>query len=249
MRLSRGAAEKFGSESLQDIGKPCGASYLIPCERSAEVGMAAIQDGAFQRFDEGPDEEFYRLPRFVTHIDEAAIAAVTDLYRRYFPSGGAILDLMSSWVSHLPPEVDYARVVGIGMNAQELAENPFLDECRVQNLNRDPRLPYGDAEFDGAAICVSVQYLTRPVEVLREVGRVLRPSAPLVITISNRCFHTKATACWRLLDNDGHLCLLGQYLAEAGNWRDIACCNAHCSCDGDPLYAVIARRSDARQES
>src|SRR6266852_3580387 len=114
--------------------------------------------------------------------------------------GDAFLDLMSSWVSHLPPEVAYARVAGVGMNAEELAENPFLDEWYVQNLNREPRLPLGDGEFDGAAICVSIQYLVRPVEVLREVARVLRPLAPLVITFSNRCFPTKAIACWRLFD-------------------------------------------------
>src|SRR5882757_9624910 len=139
------------------------------------------------------------------HIDAAAIAAVTDLYREVLPPGGAILDLMSSWVSHLPPEVPYARVVGVGMNAQELAENPFLDEWHVQNLNADPHLPFGEGEFDGAAICVSVQYLTRPIEVLRDVGRVLRAAAPLVVTFSNRCFQTKATACWRMRDDGGNI--------------------------------------------
>jgi SAM-dependent methyltransferase len=208
---------------------------------------APFPEDAFRRLDEGPDEAFYSAPRFVTHIDEAAIATVSDLYRRYFPPGGAILDLMSSWVSHLPPEVEYARVVGVGMNGEELAENPFLDEWRVQNLNRQPRLPFGDGTFDGAAICVSIQYLVRPVEVLREVGRVLRRQAPLVITYSNRCFATKAIACWRLLDDLGHLGLIARYLAEAGNWGDIACCNPERGCcrmpGGDPLYAVIARRA------
>src|SRR5229473_8210520 len=207
------------------------------------AGMTSFPDKAFQRFDESPDEEFYRQPRFFTHIDEAAIAAVTDLYRRFFPPGGAILDLMSSWVSHLPPEADYTRVVGVGMNAQELAENPFLDEFHVQNLNRDPRLPFGDGVFDGAAICVSVQYLVRPIEVLREVGRVLRPAAPLVITFSNRCFPTKAIACWRLLDDDGHLRLIGHCLGEAGNWRDITSCSPCLMREGDPLYAVVACRA------
>jgi SAM-dependent methyltransferase len=202
---------------------------------------SSAPDWAYQRFDETPDEEFYRLPRFVNHIDEHAIGIVTDLYRRFFPSGGAILDLMSSWVSHLPPEAEYSRVAGIGMNAEELAENPFLDEWHVQNLNRDSHLPFGDGEFDGAAICVSVQYLTRPVDVLREVGRVLRPAAPLVITFSNRCFHTKAIACWRMLDDDGHLRLIGHYLCEAGNWRDVTCCNSRLTGNGDPLYAVVAR--------
>jgi SAM-dependent methyltransferase len=216
------------------------------------TSFPALPGDAFRRLDEGPDEAFYRQPRFVTHIDEAAIATVTELYRHHFPPGGAILDLMSSWVSHLPPEVPYARVVGVGMNAEELAENPFLDEWHVQNLNREPRLPFGDATFDGAAICVSIQYLVRPVEVLREIGRVLRPRAPLVITYSNRCFATKAIACWRLLDDAGHLRLIGRYLAEADNWTDIACCNSDRGCrrapGGDPLYAVIARRGEPLAE-
>jgi SAM-dependent methyltransferase len=194
---------------------------------------------ALRRLDESPDEDFYRCPRFVQHIDEGAIAAVTELYRQLFPPGGAILDLCSSWVSHLPPEVPYGRVVGVGLNPQELAENPFLDEFLVQNLNLEPRLPFADGEFDGAAICVSVQYLTRPIDVLRDVGRVLRPGGPLVVTFSNRCFPTKAIACWQMLDEDGHLQLVGHYLAQAGNWRDARCFH-HCPSGGDPLHAVVA---------
>ena len=80
----------------------------------------------FSRIDESPDELFYAAPRLVTHIDDAAIAAVTRLYREHFPPGGAVLDLMSSWVSHLPPEVAYRKVVGLGMNREELAANPRL---------------------------------------------------------------------------------------------------------------------------
>ena len=105
-------------------------------------------------------------------MDERAVAAVTQLYREFFPEGGEILDLMSSWVSHLPPEVSYRRVIGLGMNEAELRRNERLDEYVVQNLNRSPELPFDDAEFDGVGICVSIDYLTRPAEVLREVGRV-----------------------------------------------------------------------------
>src|SRR5947209_2444518 len=143
--------------------------------------MQRLPTIAFERADEQPDGEFYREPRFVAHIDGAAIAAVTELYREFIPPGAAILDLMSSWVSHLPPEVPYSRIVGIGMNAQELVENPFLDEWCVQDFNLDPSLPFGEAEFDAAAICVSVQYLVRPCELFREIGRVLKPGAPLIV--------------------------------------------------------------------
>ncbi len=142
---------------------------------------------AFRRYDESPDEEFYRAPRLVTHIDDRAIAAVTQLYREYFPADGAILDLMSSWVSHLPTEAGYWRVVGVGMNEEELRRNTRLDEYVVHNLNQDSRLPFQDSEFDGVGICVSIDYLTRPVEVLREVGRVLKVGAPLIVTFSNEC--------------------------------------------------------------
>ncbi len=197
--------------------------------------------GYFRRYDEAVDERFYDMPRFVTHIDDAAIAAVTQLYRDYFPPGGAILDLMSSWVSHLPPEVTYARVVGLGMNREELDGNERLHERVVQNLNRAPELPFADGEFDGAAICVSVQYLTQPVAVFRELGRVLRPGAPLVVSFSNRCFPTKAVAAWQALDDEGHGLLVRQYFEAAGNWSHIDILDRSPSRRSDPLYAVIGR--------
>lgn len=133
----------------------------------------------FRREDESPDELFYVEPRLTVHIDDDAIAAVTDAFRQLLPDGGIILDLMSSWRSHLPADRRYGRVVGLGMNAEEMAANPQLDEFTVHDLNADPRLPFVDAAFDGCAVTVSVQYLTRPVEVFREVNRVLRPGRRL----------------------------------------------------------------------
>lgn len=198
---------------------------------------------AFTRPDDSPDERFYNFPRLVTHIDDAAIAAVTQLYREFFPAGGAILDLMSSWVSHLPPEVTYRRVVGLGMNEEELAHNPRLDSYVVHDLNQTPQLPFADGEFDAAAVCVSIQYLTRPVAVLREAGRVLREGAPLVITFSNRCFPTKAVRIWQSLDAAGHAHLIEHYLKEAGNWVDIRQLDrTPRRRGGDPLYAVVGHR-------
>lgn len=210
---------------------------------------ARFPAGAFGRYDETPDEEFYRTPRFVTHIDDRAIAAVTQLYREHFPPGGTILDLMSSWISHLPEEVEYGCVVGLGMNEEELRGNPRLDEYVVQNLNRDPSLPFGDAAFDGVGICVSIDYLTDPVAVLREVGRVMKVGAPVVITFSNRCFPTKAVEIWRRLDNRGHMQLVERFLEEAGNFRNIRGLDRS---PGriffDPLYAVIGESAGAHHE-
>lgn len=193
----------------------------------------------FSRADESPDWLFYLQPRLVTHIDDQAIAAITGLYREWLPPGGAILDLMSSWVSHLPAEVAYRRVVGLGMNADELTANPRLDSWVVHDLNASPSLPFADGEFDAAAICVSIQYLTRPVEFLRDLARVLQPGGPLVVTFSNRCFPTKAVAAWLSLGDRGHVDLVTRYLAAAECWTDIQLRVP--PTEGDPVYAVIAR--------
>ena len=201
---------------------------------------SAMPGELFERFDESPDAEFYAAPRFVTHIDDGAIAAVTDLYRERLPAGGAVLDLMSSWVSHLPPEVSYRRVVGLGMNAEELAGNPRLDGWVVHDLNAVPRLPFDDGAFDAATICVSVDYLVRPVAVLRDLGRVVRPGGPLVITFSNRCFPTKVIAAWRMLDDLGHVRLVEQFVRAADCWTAIETLDRS-PADGDPLFAVVAR--------
>src|SRR6266851_8288238 len=169
--------------------------------------MALFQATADAAAGPAPDPAFARNAPFA-RVDSAAIAAVTNLYREVLPPGGAILDVMSGWVPHLPPEAPFRRVVGIGIERRALAENPFLDEWRVQNLNSNPILPFATGEFDGATICVAIQHLARPAEVIREIARVLRPGAPLVVTFSNRCVATKPIACWCLLDEAGHLCLI-----------------------------------------
>jgi SAM-dependent methyltransferase len=208
--------------------------------------MSSLPEEAFRRTDEAPDEEFYRTPRLVTHIDDQAIAAVTQLYREFFSAGGEILDLMSSWVSHLPPEIEYRRVIGLGMNEVELRRNDRLHSFVVQNLNINPRLAFGDAEFDGCGICVSIDYLTRPIEVLREVGRVLKVGSPTIISFSNRCFPSKAVAIWHQLDDRGHMRLVERYLKEAGNFDNIRSLDrSPRRLVGDPLYAVVAESTGA----
>ena len=175
-----------------------------------------LPQGAFAKIDAEEDELFYEPPRLVCHIDNGAIAALTEFYRIALPAGGVLLDLMSSWVSHLPPEIGYAEVIGHGMNATELVANPRLTRWFMQNLNRETRLPLADASVDAAMVCVSIQYLQQPVAMLRELARVLRPGGPLVISFSNRCFWTKAVAIWRALDDPGHVRLVADYLRHAG---------------------------------
>jgi SAM-dependent methyltransferase len=207
-----------------------------------------LSPDAFRRLDETPDAAFYATPRFVTHIDDGAIAAVTQLYREHLPAGGAVLDLMSSWVSHLPPDIPYRRVIGLGMNADELAANPRLDGWVVHDLNAEPRLPFADGEFDGATCCVSIDYLVQPVAVLRDLVRVLRPGAPLLVTFSNRRFPTKVIAKWEALDDAGRAQLVGQYLREAGGWDDVVALDRSPE-RGDPLFAIVARRAGSKMSA
>ena len=217
-------------------------SAQAPVGASIETGdMTLLPILPLPRVDELADSLLGIEPTRLTNIDDAAIGAITDLYREILPEGGSILDVMSGWVSHLPPEIYYSRVVGIGGNACELTENPFLDEWRVQDLNCDPRLPFAGGEFDGATLCVAVPQLTRPRDVIREVGRVLKPGAPLVVTFSKRCRPTRPIGCWCLHDDTGHLCLVAHHFAEAGNWADVRCLDRTPPGGGDPLYAVIGR--------
>jgi SAM-dependent methyltransferase len=201
-----------------------------------------LPDGAFARLDESTDEDFYEPARLVYHIDDNAVACLTAFYRTILPAGGAVLDLMSSWVSHLPPEIDYGEIIGHGMNAAELAANPRLSRRFVQNPNHDPTLPVADRSVDAAMICVSIQYLQRPVAVLHELSRALRPGAPLVISFSNRCFWTKAVAVWRGLNDAAHAALVARYLGAAGFTRiETFRLAEYIEDEQDPMTAVVGR--------
>lgn len=196
----------------------------------------------FARVDESPDAEFYQAPRFVLHVDEATVEALTAVYRDELAAGDRVLDLMSSWVSHLPDEVAYGRVAGLGMNAAELGANPRLAERVVRDLNGDPGLPFADQSFDAVLCAFSVQYLTRPIEVFAECARVLRPGGKLVIATSHRLFPTKAIAAWRGLGPEERTRLLGAYLERAGGFSSVRFVDRSPPL-ADPLWLAIAERA------
>ena len=199
--------------------------------------------GFFDRADPTPDADFYVPPRFVTHIDDDAIAAVGDLYAE-LGIGGDVLDLMGSWVSHF--HAAPAHLTVLGMNAAELAANPQAAATVLHDLNAEPRLPFGDASFDAAVCCVSVDYLTRPVDVFAEVGRTLRPGGPFVCTFSNRCFPTKAIRGWLASTDEQHCEIVARYFRTAGAFDEpVAERRTPSTHRGDPLFAVRARRSRA----
>jgi SAM-dependent methyltransferase len=206
---------------------------------------AGFPPGFFDRDDDEPDAEFYGWPRLVTHIDDGAIAAVGELYAELGIDGDAprparVLDLMSSWVSHFrtPP----AELVVLGMNAAELAANPAATDRLVHDLNADPHLPLPDDDVDAAVCCVSIDYLTRPVEVLADVGRVLRPGGQLAVTFSNRCFPTKAVRGWLATDDRQHGTVVAELVRRSGRFTEPTVALRTPPGVGDPLYAVTATR-------
>jgi SAM-dependent methyltransferase len=207
----------------------------------APPGDGLFPPDAYGREDESPDPGFYGFPRRVVHIDDGAIAALGRLYADVLPAGGRLLDLMSSWRSHLPAGLAAGEVVGLGLNAEEMADNPELAKSIVHDVNRDPRLPFGNEEFDGAMCAVSIQYVIHPVTLFRELRRILRPGAPFVVSFSNRCFPTKAVAVWLGTSDQQHGMLVRSYFETAGGWRDTQAEDRSPEGNGDPLYAVWAR--------
>ncbi len=183
----------------------------------------------------------------VTHIDDGAIAAVGALYEEFGlcgPNSGPVLDLMSSWISHFPRKP--ASLSILGMNAAELAVNTMADEIVCLDLNDSPMppLPFVDAAFAAAVCCVSVDYLTQPIEVFEEVARVVQPGGVFVCTFSNRCFPTKAIRGWLGTDDEMHMTVVAEYFHRSGGWdAPIAQQRTPANHRGDPLYAVWAHRS------
>jgi len=196
--------------------------------------------GAFRREDEGSDPEFYGVPRRVVHIDDGAILALRTVYEELVPAEGCVLDLMGSWRSHLPPAFS-GQLIGLGLNRAEMRDNPQIHQAIVHDLNREPALPFADDAFDAALCAVSVQYLTHPVEVFREVRRTLRPGAPFIVSFSNRCFPQKAVALWLAATDEQHVAIVATYFrasADGGaSWSELSA-RAYRPSDGDPLYAI-----------
>jgi hypothetical protein len=218
-------------------------------------GVDFLSGDPFARMDPRDDAQFYAEPRLVHHLDATARTRLAGLYGRFLAPGMRVLDLMSSWTSHLPEAPAGLHVTGLGMNAQELNENPRLQERVVQDLNKDARLPFADAGFDAAFCSVSVEYLVKPVEVFREVARVLKPGAPFVVSFSERWFPPKAIELWADLHPFERMGLVLHYFQRAGGYAELGTDSlrglprpeddkyAAQMAQSDPLYAVWGRRA------
>jgi SAM-dependent methyltransferase len=205
------------------------------------------------KLDPTKDSDFYAFPRFVTHVDEGFIDRLTALYRDILSPNTRILDLMSSWVSHLPEEMEFEHIEGHGMNGEELAKNPRLHSYFVQDLNAQPKLPLGDSSFDAVLITVSVQYLQYPEAIFAELYRILRPNGLVVVSFSNRMFYQKAIAAWRDNSDLGRVSLVKSYFKSVAGFREVQAIVRPATTPSflqmlgimvaDPFYAVIGKRS------
>jgi ubiquinone/menaquinone biosynthesis C-methylase UbiE len=209
-----------------------------------------------RKLDASDDALFYAQPRFVQHLDAAFRQRLTALYRERIPAGAVVLDLMSSWVSHLPEEVAYAEVIGHGLNGQELEANPRLDRHWVQNLNQSQRLPLDDASIDAALVVAGWQYLQEPEAVAAELARVVRPGGPLIVAFSNRMFATKAPQVWLDASDRERLTQVAEVLAAHGWEIERVLAESTRAAgplgwiggQGDPFFAVIALGGAGRGE-
>ena len=205
------------------------------------------------KLDPSNDSDFYSVPRFVTHVDEDFIDQLTELYREKLQPNTRILDLMSSWVSHLPEDMEFDHVEGHGMNHEELKKNPRLNSYFVQNLNRNPQIPLQDEDFDAVLITVSVQYLQYPEAVLAEIHRLLKPEGIVIISFSNRMFYQKAIAVWRDGTEASRVALVKRYLKAIPGFSEPEVVARQPSVPNflamlglvgaDPFYAVVAQKA------
>ena len=204
------------------------------------------------KLDDTNDTDFYAMPRFVTHVDESFIEELTQLYRDRLKPNTSVFDMMSSWVSHLPEEIEFAHVEGHGMNEEELSRNPRLDHYFLQNLNENPSLPLADADFDAVLNCVSVQYLQYPDAIFSEIHRILKPGGIAIISFSNRMFYQKAITAWRDGTEASRVELVKSYFQSIPGFSPPEIITRQSSVPnflqmfgvggGDPFYTVISQR-------
>ncbi|MCF8069678.1 MAG: methyltransferase domain-containing protein [Desulfobacterales bacterium] len=180
-----------------------------------------FSDHPFERSDENEDTLFYQKPRLINHIDDFAIGTVTQLYAGLLKPDSAVLDLMSSWQSHLPTGMTYSKVTGLGLNRAELQNNTQLSDYAFHDLNGSPFLPFDDGSYDAVTCNVSVEYLTQPFEVFNEVTRVLKPGGIFIVTFSNRWFPPKAVNIWQQIHEYERMGLVLEYFLNNGRFSQL----------------------------
>lgn len=214
-----------------------------------------FSEDAFSRLDDGDDALFYETDRFVSHMDSLALSTVEKLIGELIVEDQLrILDLMAGWDSHIPPTLVPSSVVGLGLNENELKVNKTLTEIVIHDLNNDPILPFPAKAFDAVVNTVSVDYMTQPVQVFREVGRILKPGGLFLVIFSNRFFPEKVVKVWREASEEERILLVEELFSisevfdrpaifvSRGRPRPRDDKYAHLGIPSDPVYAVYAEK-------
>ncbi len=222
------------------------------------IEFALFGPDAFSRSDESDDQLFYARDRLVNHLDAVALATVEQLIGQLIAVDQAVvLDLMAGWNSHLPTSLRTSKVIGLGLNPNELASNPALTEWIIHDLNQEPKLPFPDDYFDAVINTVSVDYITAPVEVFAEVGRILKPDGLFLVIFSNRMFPQKATKIWRQSNEEERILLVEDFFSQSQMFEDTNVFiskgkprptddkYAHLGIPSDPIYAIYAWKASA----
>jgi SAM-dependent methyltransferase len=226
LTLSAKCMQELGA--IEERGGTC--NHIAEAVTNGGPGMQITHPAAPTDFDakyplprrnDGDDADFYREPRLVAHLDATAVEHVSALYGRLLAPGTRVLDLMSGWRSHLPCSLDGCTVTGLGMNEQELHANEGLAGRVVHDLNRKPELPFDHGQFDAVVCTASIEYLTRPLEVVTEVSRVLKPGGVFVTTFSDRWFHGKEIEPWPDLHRFERLGYVLDLYAKSGTFEDL----------------------------
>ncbi len=201
------------------------------------------------KIDSSDDQSFYNHPRYVYHISESFRNRLTDIYSEYLYDHHVILDLMSSWVSHLPNNISYKKVIGHGMNDSELSSNKRLNSFWVQDLNKSQNLPIEDSSIDVGLIVAGWQYLQYPEKVSLELSRIIKANSLLIISFTNRAFWTKSPKIWSDSSEEKRVNYVKSVLFSTG-WRVEKIYNEKTydkkffgfyTSESDPFYSIIAR--------
>ena len=201
----------------------------------------------FHRVDEARDTLFYKVPRLVIHVDQNVSNALTDYFKNNLPQNSKILDLMSSFSSHLPSYLDYSLVCGLGLNEVEMKKNPRLTTCLIHDINTSPTLPFAENVFDNCLVSFSIQYSIKPISLIADIGRILKPGGSCHIAFSNRMFPSKAVAIWRVASDQERLELISHYFEQSDVFNTPRTEQLVKQGKGyDPLYVVKAVRKTVR---
>ena len=180
-----------------------------------------FKDNPFHRTNNAPDTIFYEKPRLVQHLDDTATAVVTYLYHRLLKNEMRVLDLMSSWQSHIPADLNLKKLTGIGLNEKELRKNKYLNDWVVHDLNENPVLPFKSNEYDAVICTVSIEYIIHPEMIFDELGRILQPDGLLIVTFSNRWFPPKVINIWEELNDFERVGLVLEYFQRNGMFTNL----------------------------